>query len=147
MFRGRHGHSIDVKGRVSIPAAYRQGLQEVAEQPPFLTAADGCLKLYPHDPWCQYEKRILAKAQVDPDAQDFVRMVISNAAETPIDKQGRILVPQYLREHAGLEKEVTLAGVGEVVELWDTARYVMHLSHINANYRSISKEFAGKLES
>lgn len=147
MFRGQHSHSIDVKGRVSIPTAYREELQEAADKPPFLTLYENCLRLYPHDDWCAYEARILAEAQVDPDAQDYVRMVISNAVEAPIDKQGRILVPQYLRERAGLEKEVTLAGVGDAVEVWDTPRFRMRLGSTQADFRRISKDFAGRLRS
>jgi MraZ protein len=147
MFRGRHTHSIDAKGRVSIPTAFREELQPVAERAPVLTAHEGCLRLYPHDSWCQLEERILAQADVDPDAQDFVRLVLSSAEPTPIDRQGRILVPQHLREQAGLEREVTIAGVGREVELWDAARFRMVIGQTHANFREISRGVAAKLRS
>lgn len=147
MFRGRHSHTIDAKGRVSIPAGYRMELQSRSEQPPILTADDHCLRLYPYDDWCNHERKIVEQAAVDPNARDYVRLVISGAVESPIDKQGRILVPQYLRTHAHLEREVTLAGVGYTVEIWDTARLRADLNQTQSNFRRISEEMAERLRS
>ena len=147
MFRGRHSHAIDVKGRVSIPAGYRMELQRRSDQAPVLTADEDCLRLYPFDDWCDYEEKIVARAEIDPNARDYVRLVISGAVEAPIDKQGRILVPSYLREHANLVKDVTIAGVGLTVELWDTARLQSNLNQTQANFRAISSDMAEKLGS
>jgi len=122
-------------------------LQKRSDQPPILTGDQKCLRLYPAKDWCGYEKKIVAEAAVDPDAQDFVRLVVSGAVEAPIDKQGRILVPQYLREQAHIQKDVTLAGVGQTVELWDTARLAEHLDLTQANFREISSGIAEKLRS
>jgi MraZ protein len=122
-------------------------LQKRSDQPPFLTGDQKCLRLYPFEDWCDYEARIVAEAAVDPDAQDFVRLVVSGAVEAPIDKQGRILVPQYLREQAHIEKDVTLAGVGQTVELWDTARLAENLGSTQENFREISSGIAEKLRS
>jgi MraZ protein len=146
MFRGRHEHTIDTKGRVSIPAAYRSRLQP-GERPPILTADECCLRLYPFDGWCEYEEKIVARAAVDPTARDYVRLVISGAVEAPIDRQGRILVPQYLRDHARLKREVTLAGVGLTVEVWDTGRLHENLNQTQANFRDISQQMADRLGS
>ena len=147
MFRGRHAHTIDAKGRVSIPAAYRSNLQRHSDQPSVLTGDHRYLKLYPQEDWCEYEARIVAEAAVDPEAQDFVRLVISRAVETPIDKQGRILVPQYLREHAHIEKDVTFAGVGHTVEIWNTSRFEESLESTQANFPALSRGMAEKLRS
>jgi MraZ protein len=144
MFRGRHGHTIDAKGRVSIPVAYRMELQQRSDQPAFLTADENCLRLYPFEDWCDHERKIVAQAELDPDARDYARLVISGAVEAPIDKQGRILVPQYLRDHAHLEREVTIAGVGHTVEIWDAARFQMNLSQTQATIRSIQQGMAEK---
>jgi len=144
MFRGRHSHTIDGKGRVSIPVAYRMELQQHSNQPAFLTADENCLRLYPFEDWCNYERKIVAQAELDPDARDYARLVISGAVEAPIDKQGRILVPQYLREHARLEREVTIAGVGLTVEIWDEARLHVNLNQTQASFRSISAVLAKK---
>jgi len=145
MFRGRHVHTIDAKGRVSIPAAYRTNLQGSTDESPVLTADHRCLKLYPFEDWCTYEESIVAKAAVDPDAQDFVRLVMSRAGEAPIDKQGRILVPQYLREHAHIEKDVTFAGVGHTVEIWNTSRFEESLEQTQVNFPALSRGMAEKL--
>jgi MraZ protein len=144
MFRGRHNHTIDAKGRVSIPVAYRMELQQHSDQPAFLTADDNCLRLYPFEDWCNHERTIIAQAELDPDARDYARLVISGAVETPIDKQGRILVPQYLRDHAHLEREVTIAGIGHTVEIWDTARFQVNLNQTQATLRSIQAGMAEK---
>lgn len=147
MFRGRHEHSIDSKGRLSIPAGYRMELQGSSDHAPILTADEECLRLYPYDDWCEHERQIVARAAIDPNARDYVRLVISGAVEAPVDKQGRILVPQYLRDHAQLERDVTLAGVGLTVELWDTSRLRKHLNQTQANFRRISHELAERVGS
>jgi MraZ protein len=147
MFRGRHSHTIDAKGRVSIPAAYRMGLQQRSDQPAFLTADENCLRLYPFQDWCDHERKIVGQAELDPEARDYARLVISGAVEAPIDKQGRILVPQYLREHAHLEREVTIAGVGHTVEIWDAARFEVNLNQTRTSLRSIQTGMAEKVGS
>ena len=147
MFRGRHSHTIDAKGRVSIPAAYRMGLQQRSDQPAFLAADENCLRLYPFEDWCNHERHIVAQAELDPDARDYARLVISGAVEAPIDRQGRILVPQYLREHAHLEREVTIAGVGLTVEIWDAPRFQVNLNQTQASFRSLAEVLAKKVGS
>ena len=122
-------------------------LQKRSDQPPILTGDQKCLRIYPFEDWCDYEKKIVDEAAIDPDAQDLVRLVVSGAVEAPIDKQGRILVPQYLREQAHIEKDVTLAGVGHMVELWDTARLNENLGSTQENFREISRKMAEKLRS
>ncbi len=147
MFRGRHNHTIDAKGRVNIPAGYRMELQRRSDQPPILTADENCLQLYPYEDWLVHEKEIVAKAAIDPNARDYVRLMISGAVEAPIDKQGRILVPQYLREQAHIERDVTVAGVGLTIEIWDAARLQKNLNQTQANFRAISLEMAEKVGS
>jgi MraZ protein len=122
-------------------------LQKRSDQAPVLTADENCLRLYPFDDWCDYEQKVVARAEIDPNARDYARLVISGAAEAPIDKQGRILVPGYLREHAHLEKDVTIAGVGHTVEIWDTTHMQSNLNQTQANFRRISAEMAEKVGS
>lgn len=132
---------------MSIPVVYRMELQQRSDQPPFLTADENCLRFYPYEDWRNHERKIVAEAELDPDARDYVRLVISGAVEAPMDKQGRILVPQYLREHAHLERDVTFAGVGLTVEIWDTARLQLNLSQTQTNFRAISSEMAKRVGS
>jgi len=142
MFRGRFVHTMDSKGRVSIPSGFRLELQRRSERAPILTNADQCLVLYPYEDWCDYEQQIVGRASFDPDAQAFARMMISGASECPIDAQGRILVPPVLRELARLEREAVIAGVGPRIELWDKARFDADLQKTQARFPEISSAMA-----
>ncbi len=124
MFRGQHVHTIDKKGRLSIPAAYRNEIQERSDKPPILTNYKNYLALYVYEDWLEIEKSLMSKSKLQPDVAAYTRFVISGSEECAIDSQGRILVPPALREHARLEGKVTLAGVLDCVELWDTQTFV-----------------------
>jgi MraZ protein len=145
MFRGRFVHTIDAKNRMSLPASFRQELAERSDHPPILTNGHECLDLYPYEDWLEYEQSIVGISSVDPRAQAFTRMVISGASECPVDKQGRILVPPYLREHAGLQREVTVAGVGPKIELWDKAKFTSDLRNTQVRFPEMASSVAEKL--
>ncbi len=87
----------------------------------------------------------LVALDLDPEAQAFARLMISGATECPVDKQGRILVPPYLRKHASLEREVTVAGVGPKIELWDKGRFEASLTNTQARYPEMAQSVAAKL--
>jgi MraZ protein len=127
MFRGHHAHTIDAKNRVSIPVGFRVEIQRRGDHAPIVTTghtnASECLWLYPFEDWCELEKRLVDLAPSDLDVQSYARYLISGASPCPIDAQGRMLLPQYLRDHARLERDVTLAGAGKRIELWDSATY------------------------
>ena len=125
MARGRFNHTMDAKGRVSIPAGFRVELQSADGLPPILTTLVDCpaLGLFQQERWLEIEQRLANMSQMQPELQSVRRMLVSGAEECAIDGQGRILVPPHLREHAGLEREVTLAGVGSRIELWNKARF------------------------
>ena len=143
MFRGRFVHAIDSKGRLSMPASYRAQLKETKDAPPILTNLQDHLELYPHEDWLEIEERLSqAAASLQPEAQDLQRFMVSGAVEAPIDGQGRILVPPYLRQHAGLEREVAIAGVGRHVELWDRTRFDQHLARTQARLNEIASVVA-----
>lgn len=139
MFRGRFVHSIDTKGRISIPASFRSELERRSDRAPILTNAYQCLHLYPYEDWLEVERRIVENATEDLDQQAYQRMMISGANECPIDKQGRMLIPQILREHAGLEKDVMIAGTGPRIELWDKARFDADLIKTQDRFPDIVK--------
>ncbi|MGE4653253.1 MAG: division/cell wall cluster transcriptional repressor MraZ [Myxococcota bacterium] len=145
MFRGRFVHSIDSKNRMSLPAGFRQELQSRGSEPPVLTNAHQCLDLFPFADWETFEKRIVDISSVDPEAQAYARMLISGATPCPIDKQGRIVVPPHLRDHAALAREVTVAGVGPKIELWDRSRFQENLTQTNARYPEMARSVAEKL--
>ncbi len=137
-------HTIDSKNRMSLPAAFRQELQRRSDRPPILTNALQCLELHPFEDWEAYEEVIVGMATIDPEAQAYARIMVSGASECPIDKQGRILVPPHLRVHAGLTREVTVAGVGAKIELWDTGRFEMKFVQTQARFEEMAISLAAK---
>lgn len=140
MFRGRYLHTIDAKGRVSLPAEFRAELQRRSDRPPVLTNMLDCLALFSRDEWDAYEDRLAGVDAFRVEGHEMQRFMISGATECAADSQGRILIPQYLREHALLDKDVTIAGVGARIEIWDRTRFAQDLARTQARFREISAE-------
>ena len=115
MFMGEYNHTIDAKGRLIIPAKFREPL---GEEFVLTRGLDGCLYIYPMDEWEAFEEKLRALPLTNKDARAFSRFFVAGATTCELDKQGRILVPQTLREFAGLEKDVILAGNLSRVEVW-----------------------------
>jgi MraZ protein len=105
-----------------------------------LTNRQSCLGLYPWEAWREVEQSLMRLSLLDPNAERLVRFTISGAAPCTIDKQGRILVPPALREYAGLEREVMVAGVGPLIELWNKARFDQEIKQTQKNYHDISSQ-------
>jgi MraZ protein len=125
MFRGQFEHAIDAKGRTSFPSRFRDVLAAGSDLRLILTRAlfDRCVHLYPLKAWEELEAKIAEMPQFDTNVVAFRRMYLSAAVECEIDKQGRILVPPSLREHAELAKDVVWAGMGRTAELWSKERW------------------------
>jgi MraZ protein len=125
MFRGHYEHAIDAKGRTSLPARFRDVLAAAGDLRLVVTPAlfDPCLHAHPMRAWEELEAKIAELPQFDANVVMFRRRYLSAAVECEIDKQGRILVPPSLREHAGLTKEVLWAGMGKTAELWARERW------------------------
>ena len=126
MFRGQYEHSIDDKGRLSIPAKLREVLKQ--EKKLVLTSSDGYLTAYPLKTWRELEARIRSNPTFKRDRRDFLRVVYSSAEDVEIDPQGRILLSQGLRQRAGITREVVIIGVMDEVEIWDKSRWLAKLS-------------------
>jgi MraZ protein len=123
---------------MSIPSGFRTELERRSQQAPILTSAYECLRLYPFEDWCDFENGIVERSGEDLDSQSYQRMMISGATDCPIDKQGRMLVPPYLRDHADLDREVTIAGVGKFIEFWDKSRFDAELQKTQARFPDIT---------
>jgi MraZ protein len=120
MFRGRYEHTIDAKGRTSLPARYRDVLSAMGERRIVLTnALDACLNAYAMPKWIEFEEKIAKLPRFDPAVQQLKRIYVSGAVECDVDDSGRVLVPPTLREYAHLTKDVVWAGSGDYAELWD----------------------------
>lgn len=120
MFTGEYGHTIDAKGRLIIPSKFRE---ELGEKFYLTRGMDGCLFIFPLDAWSEFEQKLAALPLTSKDARTFTRFFISGATECELDRQGRILVPSTLREYAGLEKDVILAGNLDRIEIWSKSRW------------------------
>ncbi len=120
MFRGRYEHTMDAKGRTSLPARYREVLVAAGESRIVLTSSlEPCLVAYGMREWLAFEERLAKLPSFDKAVQKLRRIYVSGAVECDVDDSGRILIPQTLREHAGLAKELLWAGQGRYAELWD----------------------------
>jgi MraZ protein len=143
MFRGRHEHTIDAKGRTSVPARYRDALGAAGERRIVLTSAlDPCLVAYTPTEWASFEDRLARLPQFDRAVQKMKRIYLSGAVECDIDDVGRILVPPTLREHARLKKDVLWAGAGRYAELWDKEEWQKHFETTEDEKRDIAARLA-----
>ena len=116
-FYGEYNHNIDAKGRLIFPAEYRDSLGEQF----FVTVGfDGCLTAYDEATWTEKEEKLKAMSVMNPKIRKLQRTLLSNVQKVSFDKQGRVLIRENLRAHAKLTKDVTLAGVGDRIEIWDT---------------------------
>jgi MraZ protein len=120
MFRGQFSHSVDAKGRVSLPARLRDVLVAYGDARFVLTPAvfDPCLHLYPMKAWEEFERKVSELPSLDATAIRFRRLYVSAAVECELDGSGRVLVPPHLRERIQLEKDALWAGMGRTLELW-----------------------------
>lgn len=119
MFMGEYNHTIDTKGRLIVPAKFREQLGEAFV---ITKGNDGCLAIYSKEAWETFLGEI-AKMPNSKNARLYARAFVASAEEVEADKQGRILIPAGLRGYAGLEKDVVLAGVIEKIEVWDKQRW------------------------
>ena len=139
MFRGRYEHTIDAKGRTSVPARYRDVLEAAGERRIVLTSAlDPCLVAYTGTEWAAFEERLAKLPQFDRAVQKLKRIYVSGAVECEIDDVGRILVPTTLREHAHLRKEALWAGAGRYAELGDKDQWARHFETTDDERRDMA---------
>ena len=120
MFRGEHNHTIDAKGRLIIPSKFRELL---GEEIILTRGLDGCLSIYPMDEWEAFEEKLRSLPLTNKNARTFSRFFVSGATSCELDKHGRILVPQTLREFAGLVKDVVFAGSLNRIDVWDKDKW------------------------
>ncbi len=123
MFRGRYEHSIDPKGRLSIPSKFREILTANYDERLILTNFDNCLWAYPVREWKHVEDKVSSLPQFKAEVKAFQRFFISAASECPVDPNGRIIIPTTLRKYAGLETDVVIVGMTNRFEIWARERW------------------------
>ncbi len=139
MFIGEYQHTLDVKGRMFVPAKFRD---ELGEKFIVTIGLDKCLFVFPEATFQIYKEKLDAISLANRDAREFTRFFFAGAGECELDKQGRIMLPQKLRQYAGLEKDVTVVGVSGRVEIWDKDRW--DSTHSIENFDP--EEFSEKME-
>ena len=127
MFIGEYNHTIDAKGRLIVPSKFREllGSEFVVTK-----GLDGCLFVYPNEEWVTIEEKFKSIPLTTKDARKFSRFFFAGATSCEVDRQGRILLPQVLREYADLQKEVVLAGVLSRIEIWNRDRWQIGRAHV-----------------
>ena len=142
MFRGRSIHTLDAKGRIRIPTRFRDTLKARYDDRLVITNLDRCLIAYPLQEWEIIEEKLGSLSLVRQDVKAFQRFFISGATECSFDKQGRILIPQTLREHASFEREVVLAGMLRSFEVWSKDLWDEEIKRAHDNFAEITTTLA-----
>ena len=146
MFRGQFLHSVDAKGRISLPARFRELLHVQGHGRFVLTPDlfDPCLHMYPLAEWERLEAKVAELPRFDANVVRFRRQYVSAALECELDKAGRVLVPTHLRERTELSKEALWAGCGHYVELWSKPRFDESLEAPDSDLQAF-KEAVGQI--
>lgn len=125
MFHGSSQLSLDGKGRLAIPAKYRDALMSACEGRLVVTAdPDRCLLVYPRQEWEPIQKKLMDLSSFNPKTRALQRLLVGYAEDIEMDGAGRILLPATLRDYAALEKRVVMAGQGNRLELWEEGRWL-----------------------
>lgn len=133
---GEFQHNIDAKGRMIVPAKFRSGLGET-----FIVTRglDKCLFIYPMDEWQVLETKLKKLPLTKKDARAFIRFFFSGAMECEVDKQGRINIPQPLRNYAQLDKECVVIGVSNRVEVWSSDEWESYFNESEESFAEIAE--------
>ena len=138
MFIGEYQHSIDQKGRIAVPAKFRSQLGTGVV---VTRGLDHCLFIYTETEWQELAQKLVALPLTQANSRAFVRLMLAGAMQVSLDSQGRIRLPDYLREYAGLNKEAVIAGLFNRVEIWDKQKWQEYKARTEAE----SDEIAEKL--
>ena len=123
MFTGEYRHTVDDKGRIAVPAKFRVQLGAGAVVSRWL---DACLAIHTQEGWGELATKVAALPITDPNARRFSRLIFAGAAEVELDRQGRILLPAYLRDHIALGSEAVVVGSRDHAEIWVPATWATY---------------------
>jgi len=139
MFIGEYQHTVDNKGRIIMPSKLRDDLGQN-----FIVTKglDNCLFVYPMEEWKRLENKLRTLPLTNKNARAFIRFFFAGATECSLDKQGRILIPNNLREYAKIIKDVVIIGVAERIEIWAKEEWTNYNSDDNLSYEDIDEKMA-----
>jgi MraZ protein len=136
MFIGEYHHTLDEKGRMSVPVKFRAAL---AEGVVVTRGLDRSLFLYPKSEWQTLAEKLASLPFGQADTRAFARLMLAGAMEVEVDKSGRVLLPEYLREYAALDKDVVVAGLYNRLEIWNEATWKEYSSKTEAEGNAIAE--------
>jgi MraZ protein len=137
MLLGEFQHNLDTKGRMAIPAKFRDKLTAGAI---ITRGIDDCLFVFANPEWEVLAAKLIALPLAQANSRAFVRLMLAGATDVELDNQGRILVPDYLRKYAGLKKEVVVAGLYNRIELWDKATWAAYKTKTESSSEAIAEQ-------
>lgn len=141
MFLGEYQHSVDAKGRVVLPAKFRDRLENGLV---VTKGQERCLYIFPLDRWEEEVRKVNQLPRTDRRSRNYARSFFGAASDQALDKQGRIQVPQALRDYAALEKDVVVVGVADRVEIWDTESWAANSTEADELYAGIEEALSGE---
>lgn len=139
MFIGEYRHTIDEKGRLSVPKKFRNDLEKGLV---ITKGLDGCLFVYTNSEWEKMSIKLNSLPLTNKNAREFKRHMTSGAMDLEMDAQGRVNLPEYLRDFAGIKKNIVVAGVAERIELWDEELWNKHESEISGKTEEIAESMS-----
>ncbi|MGI6659855.1 MAG: division/cell wall cluster transcriptional repressor MraZ [Dethiobacteraceae bacterium] len=137
MFMGEYQHTLDSKGRLIMPAKFRE---ELGDKFVLTRGLDNCLFVYPLEEWNNLEQKLKNLPFTRSDARAFTRFFFSGATECELDKQGRVLIPTNLRSHAKLQKDAVIIGVSSRVEIWSQEEWQRYSEDTGLSFENIAEK-------
>ncbi len=139
MFIGEYIYTIDKKGRINVPAKFRERLGDTF----FITKGlDNCLFVFPESEWRNFENKLKQLPLTNRNARAFVRLFFAGATECSLDKQGRVTIAQNLRDFGEFEKEIAIVGVSTRIEIWSKNNWDKYNDSANISYDDIAEQMA-----
>jgi MraZ protein len=139
MFLGDYQHTLDAKGRVSLPAKFRA---DMTGKLVIAKGFDECLAVYSVDEYDEFVGTLMAKQDFDPEVRLLRRKLTAGAQEVELDSAGRISLPQQLRDYAGLKKDVAITGNGNRIEIWDSERWAAYVGDDGGSIEDLASKLA-----
>ncbi len=143
-FSGKYYYTVDPKGRIIIPAPFREIITSNYSAKLYITNApfDKCLHIYPMEEWNKLQEQVRTKPRSDQAIRFFLRRVIASAIETEMDRQGRVLIPVSLREDASINSNIVMAGQIDRIELWDRSEWDTWFDPAKVDRKAIEDKLA-----
>lgn len=147
MFYGEYEHTIDKKGRLIIPSKFRESFKEYEVEKFYITRGlDKCLFLFTETEWKSQESKFKSISFIKKEARKFNRLYFSGAGQIDYDKQGRILIPKYLKDFAGIKRDVVIIGVSNRIEIWSREAWGQYYNDSKESFEDIAEKLMTQQE-